>query len=92
MARPEHQGLAAIDDIAAEVSQIRQSVRILATRWRGRFHREDLNELSNILDMCATPFKHRIGTREPPWPRSFKREGHCENPYHGQLPRARRVR
>ena len=60
MARPEHQGLAAIDDIAAEVSQIRQSVRILATRWRGRFHREDLNELSNILDMCdAIQASHR---------------------------------
>ena len=52
MARPEHQGLAAIDDIAAEVSQIRQSVGVLATRWRGRFRREDLNELHNILDMC----------------------------------------
>lgn len=60
MARPEHQGLAAIDDIAAEVSQIRQSVGVLATRWRGRFRREDLNELNSILDMCdAIQASHR---------------------------------
>ena len=52
MARPEHEGLAQIDDIAAQVSIIRSAVRVLATRWRDRFRLEDIAELSRILDMC----------------------------------------
>lgn len=52
MARPEHEGLAQIDDIAAQVSTIRGAVRVLVTRWRGTFRREDIAELNSILDMC----------------------------------------
>lgn len=44
--------IAAIDDISAALSAMRESVLILAQRWRGDFGAEDFDELQRILDAC----------------------------------------
>jgi hypothetical protein len=44
--------IAAIDDISAALSAMRESVLILTLRWRGEFSVEDLDELQRILDAC----------------------------------------
>ena len=44
--------IAAIDDISAALSITRESVLILALRWRGRFETEDYEELQRVLDAC----------------------------------------
>ena len=48
----ESQTIAAIDDISAALSAQRESVLILARRWRGRFGIEDFDELQRVLDAC----------------------------------------
>lgn len=48
----ESREIAAIDDISAALSAQRESVLILATRWRGRFDTDDYEELRRILDAC----------------------------------------
>ena len=44
--------IAAIDDMSAALSAQRESVLILAQRWREMFRPEDYNELQRILDAC----------------------------------------
>lgn len=42
--------IATIDDMSAALSTIRESVEILAARWRLEFAPEDVDELMRILD------------------------------------------
>lgn len=44
--------IAAIDDISGALSAQRESVLILAQRWRETFRPEDFDELQRILDAC----------------------------------------
>ena len=44
--------IAAIDDISAALSAVRESVLILAQRWRETFRPEDFDELQRVLDAC----------------------------------------
>jgi hypothetical protein len=44
--------IAAIDDISGALSAQRESVLILAQRWRKTFRTEDFDELQRILDAC----------------------------------------
>ena len=48
----ESRAIAAIDDISAALSAMRESVLILAQRGRGRLDLEDFDELQRILDAC----------------------------------------
>lgn len=42
--------IATIDDMSGAISAIRESVQILAARWRVEFAPEDIDELERILD------------------------------------------
>lgn len=44
--------IAAIDDISAALSAMRESVLILTQRWRETFRPEDFDELQRLLDAC----------------------------------------
>lgn len=44
--------IAAIDDISAALSAMRESVLILTQRWREDFEIEDFEELQRVLDAC----------------------------------------
>ncbi len=46
------QGIGEIDNTSAALSAIRESVVILAARWRDDFNDYDLDELQRILDAC----------------------------------------
>lgn len=65
MARPESIPIGAIDDIAAACSHIRESVAILAARWRGRFRPNDLAELDRILHLCDAIHEYHLLARAP---------------------------
>ena len=59
----ESQTIAAIDDISAALSAQRESVLILAMRWRGRFGIEDIEELQRILDACDRVQEYHLTIR-----------------------------
>ncbi len=65
MARPESPAIGAIDDISGTLSGIRESVIILAARWRGRFRAEDLAELETILSKCDAIHEYHLLLRAP---------------------------
>ncbi len=44
--------IAAIDDISAALSAVRESILILTQRWRETFRVEDYDELQRMLDAC----------------------------------------
>lgn len=48
MARPENTEIAAIENAAAALSDIRESIAILASRGRSKLNRDDLAELARI--------------------------------------------
>lgn len=65
MPRPENRQIGAIDDISGALSSIRESVIILATRWRGRFRAEDLAELERILSKRDAIQEYHLLLRAP---------------------------
>ncbi len=65
MARSESKELAALDDLAAVLDQIRESVAIIATRQRGRLTRREAEELSAILSATDRGFGYLAEVREP---------------------------
>lgn len=65
MARPENPEIGAIDDISGALSAIRESVAILAARWRGRFRAEDLAELDLMLSKCDAIQSYHLLLRAP---------------------------
>lgn len=74
MARPESLPIGAIDDISAALSHIRESVAILAARWRGRFRPNDLAELERIVAMCEAIHEYHLLIRAPLSAQYQKRE------------------
>lgn len=74
MPRPESAPIGAIDDVAAALSHIRESVGILAARWRGRFGRADLDELNRVLSMCEAIQEYHQLIRAPLSAQYQKRE------------------
>lgn len=59
----EHLGIAAIDDISALLSDIRESVYILARRYRVEFTPADVDELRRILEAADKVHERHLDVR-----------------------------